>query len=534
MTTMSADFRSCKRYDEATTTDSTESAVMASPIGSSGMSKPVEQFVESSLVIEANHGFLRRLQNIEAQLDRKFGIESNAIDRKRSEDKLPVRWHEKLNMFFLWASGTMNASCFASGFLGWEFGLTLQQTILIIFFSSLLGSAVTGFAAIFGAATGLRQISVSRYSFGWWPNKVIAALNALVQIGWSAVACITCGGILTAVADGHINIIVGIIVLAVTALFVSFIGLKAVLVYERYAWLVFLIIFIVIFAQSGEYADNSGSSLGPGELSGAVLNLIAIIYGSSCSWCPIASDYYVHYPTNTNRVGVFLATTFGIAIPTSIAMTSGAVVAAALNTREDWRATYENDGVGYLIQAILHPRGLAKLFLTLLVLSGINTNIISLYSSALSLQQLARPFAKIPRLIWTFFCFAIVLVLALSGREQLNAYLQNFLGILGYWCTSYFAIVLMEHFLFRGGDFSNYDLEAWNDSNALPVGIAASAAFLTGIVAWCMGMAQTWYIGPLAGLVGSNGGDVANELTLLVTVVVFIPARWLEKKVIGR
>jgi hypothetical protein len=27
-------------------------------------------------------------------------------------------------MFFLWASGTMNTSCFATGFLGWEFGLS--------------------------------------------------------------------------------------------------------------------------------------------------------------------------------------------------------------------------------------------------------------------------------------------------------------------------------------------------------------------------------------------------------------------------
>ncbi|KAH8700462.1 permease for cytosine/purines, uracil, thiamine, allantoin-domain-containing protein [Talaromyces proteolyticus] len=515
---MSAGIRSSMRYDvEATASDSTDSA-----------------FVASRIVIQAKDGFLWRLQNLEAKLDQKFGIESNAIDRKRPEDKLPVKWHEKLNMFFLWASGTMNASCFASGFLGWELGLTLQQAIFVIFFSSVLGSAVTGFSAIFGAATGLRQISVSRYSFGWWPNKVIAALNALVQIGWSAVACITCGGILTAVADGHVSLVVGIIVLAVVALFISFVGLKAVLVYERYAWLIFLIIFAVIFAQSGEYADNNGPSLGSGELSGAVLNLIAIVYGSSCSWCPIASDYYVHYPANINRVGVFLATTFGIAIPTSIAMASGAVAAAALNSREDWRATYENDGVGYLIQAILHPRGLSKLFLTLLVLSGINTNIISLYSSAISFQQLARPFAKIPRLIWTVFCFVIVLALALGGRQQLNAYLQNFLGILGYWCTSYFAIVLMEHFVFRGGDFSNYDLEAWNDSNALPVGIAASAAFLIGIVAWCMGMVQTWYMGPLGKLIGTNGGDVANELTFLVTVVVFIPARWLEKKAIGR
>jgi hypothetical protein len=69
-------------------------------------------------------GFLASLRAFEANLDRKLGIESDAIVRKLPEDKGPVPWHHQLNMFFLWASGTMNTSCFATGFLGWEFGLS--------------------------------------------------------------------------------------------------------------------------------------------------------------------------------------------------------------------------------------------------------------------------------------------------------------------------------------------------------------------------------------------------------------------------
>ncbi|KAJ8106771.1 hypothetical protein ONZ43_g6948 [Nemania bipapillata] len=111
-------------------------------------------------------GILSHLCRIEANLDAKFGVESEAIDRKLPEDRRPVRWHEELSMAFLWASATMNTSCFATGFLGWEFGLSLKQAIVISIFASILGSALPGFAATFGAATGLRQISVSRYSFG--------------------------------------------------------------------------------------------------------------------------------------------------------------------------------------------------------------------------------------------------------------------------------------------------------------------------------------------------------------------------------
>jgi NCS1 nucleoside transporter family len=416
----------------------------------------------------------------------------------------------------------------------------LRQSIVITIFASILGGATTGFAATFGAPTGLRQISMSRYAFGWWPNKLIAALNTIVQIGWAAVACITGGLALTAVADGHISLIVGIVILAVVAALISFVGLRAILFYERYAWIIFFIIFIIFFAETGRYTDNSTVSKVKPNLSGAskagqVLNLIAIVYGSSASWQTMASDYYVHYPVNVNRWKVFLMTTFGIAIPTSIGMVAGCVVSFGMNNRPDWQAVYGEEGrLGFLIQEMLYPRGFAKLILTLLVLSGINVNVISIYSASISCQQFSRPFARIPRFIWVLACFAAILGLAIGGREQLSVYLQNFLSLLGYWCTQYFVILFSEHVIFRRANFANYDLDAYNDKSRLPLGIAAATAFAIGIVAWIMGMVETWFVGPLGKLIGDGGGDVANEFTFVVTALVYIPARYLEKKMVGR
>lgn len=247
----------------------------------------------------------------------------------------------------------------------------------------------------------------------------------------------------------------------------------------------------------------------------------------------MASDYYVHYPVNVSRVKVFFMTTFGIAIPTSIGMVAGCVVASALNNKPEWSSAYD-EGIGYLIQDMLYPRGFAKFLLTLLVLSGINVNVISIYSSAISFQQLSRPFARIPRFLWTLFCFACILALAIGGRQKLNAYLQNFLSLLGYWCTSYAIILFEEHFIFRKGNFDNYDLEGWNDPARLPLGIGAAVSFSLGVVAWCMGMDETWFIGPLAKLIGENGGDIANEFTFVVTALSYAPARYLELKYFGR
>lgn len=92
-------------------------------------------------------GALDRMRAFEALLDRKLGVEANGPERILPEGRTPPnQWL----MATLWASGTMNLSCFATGFLGWEFGLSLQQSVLTVVFGTLLGSMVTGWCATMG------------------------------------------------------------------------------------------------------------------------------------------------------------------------------------------------------------------------------------------------------------------------------------------------------------------------------------------------------------------------------------------------
>lgn len=90
-------------------------------------------------------GILGRLCHYEALLDRKFGVEAHGPERVLPDERKPEyeRWSNQAVMALLWASGTMNLSCFTTGFLGWEFGLNLTQTVLITIFGTLVGSAVT-------------------------------------------------------------------------------------------------------------------------------------------------------------------------------------------------------------------------------------------------------------------------------------------------------------------------------------------------------------------------------------------------------
>jgi hypothetical protein len=138
-------------------------------------------------------GILGTMCGWEATLDRKLGIESQAIRRKLPEEKVPQKWHNQAVMALLWSGGIMNLSCMSTGFLGPNWGLTLGQSICITIFGTLLGSSVAGWCATLGPGTGLRAMSITRYSFGWYPTKLIAVLNIISQAGWSAVGCITGG-----------------------------------------------------------------------------------------------------------------------------------------------------------------------------------------------------------------------------------------------------------------------------------------------------------------------------------------------------
>lgn len=221
-----------------------------------------------------------------------------------------------------------------------------------------------------GPGTGLRQVAISRYSLGYYPSSIIAALNVIEQLGWASVSCITGGLALSAVSDGHVSIAVGVVIVACVSLVFSFIGLRAVLLYEKYAWILFFIVFMIIYGEAAHRANLAAPPKVTGVTgAGTVLSLISVIYGSSASWSSIVSDFYVHYPVNTPKIKVFLYTSLGISIPTCIGMLLGACIASALSTNPEWEAAYDV-GIGEILKTVIYPNGFAKFLLVLLVLSG--------------------------------------------------------------------------------------------------------------------------------------------------------------------
>ncbi|KAI0164339.1 putative nucleoside transporter [Hypoxylon sp. FL1284] len=480
--------------------------------------------------------FLEKLRGYEDALDRKLGVESHSVERKLPEERNPfyARWSSQLTLFAFWIGSCTNLSSFVMGFLGWELGLDLRQNILVIVFGSVAGASVTSWCATLGPPTGLRQVSICRYSLGWYPSKAIAVLNVFQQIGWCASTAISGGQALSAFADARVGTGVGVVVCCVASLVFSLLGLKAVYQFMKYAWVAFVAVFVIVLAETARFADLAAPPSAVGASgSGAALTLFSIMYGAGACCAGYVSDFYVEYPVNMSKVNVFLLTFLGLCLSTWICAIPGAIVASALPNKPEWNDQYER-GIGFLVQEIVYPYGLAKAMLFLMTLTTIGVNGASMYSAGLSVQQASRLLAIIPRFIWTILCFAAIIALSLAGSDQLQVFLQDFLSMLGYYATAVFVCLLIEHYVFRRGSIDNYKLEAWNIPELLPIGYAGGLAFVCGIVGAVLGMSTTWYNGVAAQLIGDSGGDIGNELCFVFTLAVYIPARFAERKLVGR
>lgn len=86
-------------------------------------------------------------------------------------------------------------------------------------------------------------------------------------------------------------------------------------------------------------------------------------------------------------------------------------------------------------------------------------------------------------------------------------------------------ILVEEHYIFRGGSFSNYSLDSYNDMTQLPLGLGALGATLFGAAGAVLGMGQVIYVGPLAGLISEPyGGDIGFELSCAFSAMYVHPS----------
>ncbi len=345
---------------------------------------------------------------------------------------------------------------------------------------------------------GLRAIATSRYSFGFYGAKLCSVLNVVIGGGFAVVNVVVVGQILSAVSNYTMTLAVGCIIIAVIGYVVSVFGFALIHTYEKYSWIMTVIILCVLIGQVAPQVDPSIPALDTGlGFTGSFLSFLAINFSSASGWCSIASDYYCNYPANTKSWKIFCLTLAGISIPTIFVTVIGACLGnAAISSSVNpiLSDAYNNHGLGGLLRESFHPLPFSKFCLVLLVFSVLGNNIAVNYSSGLSMQLLGHYFHAVPRFIWSFVNALVIAVLAIAGRQHLSTIVSNFVSLLGYWTVSFTLILLVEDQWFRRKE--GYNLIVWDVPSKLPLGLAAVLALLTGYLAGGVtGMSQTWYIG---------------------------------------
>ncbi|KAF2496893.1 purine-cytosine permease FCY21 [Lophium mytilinum] len=475
----------------------------------------------------------KALKTFERQLVA-YNLEARGIQRVEADERHDLRSLGYTQISVLWFSINLAANNITLGMLGPAvFELGFLDSSMCAVFGMLLGCLPTAYTATFGPRSGNRTMIFARYTMGWWPSKLVVILNLIVLLGYAMIDAVVAGQILSAVSTTDMSVVVGIIVVAVITWGVTTFGYQIFHYYERYAWLPQLIVFCILAGVAGPGFDTSSVSVGDSRtLVGNRLSFFSINLSAAITYAGGAADYFVYYPEETPGWKIFSMTMIGLSTSFTFAFLLGIGLASGMANNTAWSTSY---GVsqGALIVEGFRPLGSFGSFCGVIVALGLVANMIPpVYSSGVDFQILGRYFARVPRAVWNTFGVVIFTVCALAGRDHLAEIFTNFLALMGYWVSIWIAITLEEHLIFRRTRGFNWPV--WNQQKKLPHGIAALIAFLIGWVGAILCMAQVWYIGPIAKLVGDYGADMGNYVGFAWAALVFPPLRYWELHRFGR
>jgi NCS1 nucleoside transporter family len=459
------------------------------------------------------------------------GIETHGIERVSPATRAHVRIFDN---FTMWLSANLVISTVALGSLASViFRLGFWDSLAIIIIFNALGVLPVAFFSTLGPKLGLRQMTISRFSFGWVGAIIMALFNVAACIGWSAVNVIIGGQLVAALSGGIIPSWGGILIIAVLTTLVSIYGYKYVHRYERYAWIPMALIFLIILVVSAPHFQIIPTPAFNAATIAGLLSFGGAIYGFATGWSSYAADYNVNQPEETPASRVFWLTFLGVFIPCVLLETFGLLLTSV-------PALKGLLGGDLLAGSVSSLGPLGTIIVAFLALSVIANNIPNDYSLGLSMQVLGKWFQSVNRAVWTLIGAVVYIIIALLAAANFGRTLESFLLIVAYWLGPWAIILILEHFVFRHG---KYNVDDWNTPGKLPIGWAAIVSLAFGLVGVVLGAAQVvtlngntiLVVGPIANLVNPPYGmDVGFELGLILAGIAYLILRRIELNVSKR
>ncbi|XXH01029.1 hypothetical protein Hte_007380 [Hypoxylon texense] len=453
-------------------------------------------------------------------------IEERGVLPVALEDRNSTNYNSYFSIFF---AMNINLLPITFGLLGPSYGLGLRDCVLVVVFFCLLTAAIPAYLGVLGPKTGLRQMIQARFSFGRYLVSVPVILNLATLTGFCVISCVVGGQCLSAVASGSLTPAVGIVITGVLALFISFCGYNVLHHYERWAWIPALIATIIATGYGGSGLREQAPT--EAATAGGVLSFGMIIASYMIPYACLASDFTTYLNPKFSSVRLFLYGYAGLVIPSALLMILGAAIGGAISSIPEWEQGYEETQVGGVLAAMMsRAGGFGKFIVVVLSLTLLGNIAATMYSVTLNFQILIPQLVVVPRYMFSILVTAILIPVSIKAATEFFASLENFLALIGYWTAAFGAVLIVEHNVFRRGQYHTYDHDSWNVASRLPLGIAALTASALSFALVIPSMSQVWFEGPIA----KGAGDIGFEIAFVVTAVLYLPLRYLEKRFSGR
>jgi NCS1 family nucleobase:cation symporter-1 len=424
---------------------------------------------------------------------------------------LAERHGRPLQLFWTWTSPNMEFATVFVGLLGILLGLSFWETFLAIIIGTTLGSITQGILSTSGPQFGVPQMVLSRRGFGYWGNALPAGINSVVAgIGWFAVNSVS--GALALNALTHLPEVLCLLIVVALQLAVAFLGHNLIHAFERYAFPLLVIIFLIASVWTLSKAHPGATHQ---TIPGAFLIELGATFGYAVGWNPYASDYTRYFKPDASKRAIAFWAGLGLLLSCVLLETVGAAAGTIAGVASNANPTAGWTGI--------FPTWLRDLTLLAIVIGGIAANALNIYSGAISFTAIGF---KLPlaarRAIVALGFGAIGFFVGWAGLHNAGEDYNNFLLIIAYWIAPWLAVIFCDMYLRRRQDPAQIEHLLFNrkfTNWAGPVAMAVGA----GISIWLFSN-QTKYVG----LVPSHApdtGDLTFEVGFLLTAVIYLTWR---------
>jgi nucleobase:cation symporter-1, NCS1 family len=425
---------------------------------------------------------------------------------------LNERHGRPLQLFWTWTSPNMEFATVFVGFIGVVyFGLSFWETFLAVVLGTALGSITQGILSTSGPQYGVPQMVISRRGFGYWGNILPAGINAVVAgIGWFAVNSVS--GALALNALTHMPEVLCLLIVIALQLAVALLGHNLIHVFERYAFPVLVVIFMI--ASIWTLAKGHPGAVHK-TIPGAFLIELGATFGYAVGWNPYASDYTRYFKPDTSKAAIAWWSGLGVLLSCVLLETVGAAAATLTSVASNSNPTAGWTGI--------FPEWMSDLTLLAIVIGGIAANALNIYSGAISFTAIGfrLPLAA-RRAIVALGFGAIGFFVAWAGLGNAGQDYNNFLLIISYWIGPWLAVMFCDMILNRRQDSVQAEQLLFNRKYTNWAGPVAMAVGV-GLSIWLFAN-QAKYVG-LVPTHDGNYGDLTFEAGIVITTVIYLTWR---------